>query len=64
MGAMAAIELSRPTDLIQLRAYFVGEGVWIRPLNSVIYIMPSLNIDKSSLEKLIKAIEKTIQKIN
>ena len=64
MGAMAAIELSRPTDLIQLRAYFVGEGVWIRPLNSVIYIMPSLNIDKSSLEKLIKAIEQIIQKIN
>ena len=64
MGAMAAIELSRHTDLIQLRAYFLEEGVWIRPLNNVIYIMPSLNIDKSSLEKLIKAIEQIIQKIN
>ena len=39
-GAIGVVELDRIDDLGALRARFVGEGVFIRPFGSVVYLTP------------------------
>ncbi len=61
LGAIAAIEinLSRQ-EILELRANFIKEGVWLRPFGNVIYVMPPLIIEKSDLIKITDAIFKLL----
>ncbi len=61
LGAMGAVELAQIADLEALRRRFVDEGVWIRPLGRVVYLMPALNIEAEALNLLTSAIYRVLK---
>lgn len=62
-GATGVVQLDRIDDLAALRRRFVAEGVWIRPLGDVVYLMPPLVITAEELSRLTTAIRTVMEKI-
>ncbi|WP_417495897.1 adenosylmethionine--8-amino-7-oxononanoate transaminase [Maricaulis sp.] len=52
-GAIGVIEMAGLPDLDSLKAEFVESGIWVRPFNNIIYLMPPFVIGDSDLEILI-----------
>jgi adenosylmethionine-8-amino-7-oxononanoate aminotransferase len=55
-GAIGVVQLSGVPRLEALRQRFVEHGVWVRPLDDVVYLMPPLVIGNDDLERLIAAV--------
>ena len=60
LGAIGVVEMARIDDLNTVRARFVEEGVFIRPLGNVIYLTPAFTIAADELKRLIDAIVKVV----
>ena len=60
LGAVGVVELDRIDDLAAIRMRFVEEGVWIRPLENVVYLMPPLVIATEELDILAGAIRRVV----
>ncbi|MCN4145279.1 MAG: adenosylmethionine--8-amino-7-oxononanoate transaminase [Thiohalomonas sp.] len=56
-GAIGVVELHENVDMETMQADFVAQGVWIRPFNKLVYIMPHYIIDKNDLSKLTSSIQ-------
>ncbi|RKR03013.1 adenosylmethionine--8-amino-7-oxononanoate transaminase [Maricaulis maris] len=54
-GAIGVIEMQSLPELDTLKAAFVGAGVWVRPFNNIIYLMPPYVISAEDLQALIEA---------
>jgi adenosylmethionine-8-amino-7-oxononanoate aminotransferase len=63
IGAIGVIELHRQVDINKIQPLFVEMGVWIRPFNNLIYIMPPYIINTDDLEKLTHTIVKIVASI-
>ena len=63
LGAIGVIEMKQPIDISILQPQFVELGVWIRPFNHLIYLMPPYIIDSSDLSLLTQAIKTVIATI-
>ena len=61
-GAIGVVELDRIDDLDALRAQFIEQGVFIRPIGNVIYLTPAFTISSDELKTLTDAIVKTVRK--
>ncbi|HEY7298316.1 MAG TPA: adenosylmethionine--8-amino-7-oxononanoate transaminase [Xanthobacteraceae bacterium] len=61
-GAIGVVELERIEDLDGLRARFIGEGVFIRPFGSIVYLAPAFTIGKDDLATLTGAIVKVLSR--
>ena len=59
-GAIGVVELERVDDLNALRSRFVEEGVFIRPIGSVIYLAPALTIGADDLDTLTRAVKSVL----
>jgi adenosylmethionine-8-amino-7-oxononanoate aminotransferase len=57
------VELDRIDDLNALRAQFIAQGVFIRPIGNVIYLTPAFTISSEELKTLIDAIVRTVRKL-
>ncbi len=58
LGAVGVIETNFDwNDILKLRQEFVKCGVFLRPFAGCIYIMPSLTIKQSELQRIIEAID-------
>ena len=62
IGAIGVVQLDRVPDLEALRQAFVAEGVWVRPLNDVVYLMPPFVIDDDDLDSLISAVVRVVSR--
>lgn len=62
IGAIGVVQLDRVPDLEALRQAFVAEGVWVRPLNDVVYLMPPFVIDDDDLDGLISAVIRVVSR--
>jgi adenosylmethionine-8-amino-7-oxononanoate aminotransferase len=59
-GAIGVVEMERIADLDALRRRFVSEGVYLRPLDNVIYLTPAFTVGEEELVKLTGAIAKVV----
>jgi adenosylmethionine---8-amino-7-oxononanoate aminotransferase len=62
-GAIGVVELDRIEDVNALRAQFIAEGVFIRPIGNVIYLTPAFTISSEELKTLTDAIVRTVRKL-
>jgi adenosylmethionine-8-amino-7-oxononanoate aminotransferase len=63
LGAIGVVELSSKIDNInveKIQAYFVEQGVWIRPFGKLIYLMPPYISDNESIKILCDVIYSAI----
>lgn len=56
LGAIGVVELKRQVNQEKIQAYFVSQGVWIRPFNRLLYIMPPYIINADELSLLTQSI--------
>jgi adenosylmethionine-8-amino-7-oxononanoate aminotransferase len=61
LGAIGVLELKKSVDVAKLQAFFVSEGVWIRPFRNLIYIMPPYIIKEKDLLQLCRCMKKAIE---
>jgi adenosylmethionine-8-amino-7-oxononanoate aminotransferase len=61
LGAIGVVETHQPVDMAALQAFFVEQGVWIRPFGRLIYLMPPYVISSEQLDKLIQAVVLAVQ---
>ena len=61
-GAIGVVELEHVDDLHALRSRFIEEGVFIRPIGSVIYLAPALTIGPDDLATLTRAVKTVLSK--
>ncbi len=54
-GAVGVIEMKGLPGLDRLKADFVEAGIWVRPFNKIVYLMPPYVISAEDLEALISA---------
>lgn len=55
-GAIGVVELDRIDDLNALRLQFINEGVFIRPIENVVYLTPAFTITEDELSSLTGAV--------
>ena len=61
LGAIGVVETRQAVDMAKMQAFFVQQGVWIRPFGKLIYLMPPYLITASQLQTLTDAITQAVQ---
>ena len=56
LGAIGVVQTKDPVDVAAMQRVFVDAGVWIRPFNDLIYLMPPFVIEPDDLSALTGAI--------
>ena len=56
LGAIGVVQTRKPVPVAALQKVFVEQGVWIRPFNDLIYLMPPFVIGSGDLGWLTRAI--------
>ncbi len=56
LGAIGVVEMHEPINQATLQPLFVDHGVWLRPFNRLVYLMPPYVISDADLETLTDAV--------
>ncbi len=64
LGAVAAVEMDRDFSIDAARAWFIDQGVFVRPLGRVIYLTPAFTIAEADLDRLIGAVVDCVSWLN
>ena len=56
LGAIGVVEMHEPIVMETLQPLFVENGVWLRPFNRLVYLMPPYIISETDLETLTDAV--------
>jgi len=63
-GAIGVVQIEKSRfDRKVLRERFIEEGVWLRPIEDVIYIMPPFTILSDDLQKLTDSVVKVVSEL-
>jgi adenosylmethionine---8-amino-7-oxononanoate aminotransferase len=60
-GAIGVVELDHIADLGVLRARFIEEGVFVRPIGNIVYLTPAFTISADELAALTRAVVKVVR---
>jgi len=63
MGAIGVVELARIGQVDDLRARFIEEGVFVRPIGNVVYLTPAFTIAPDELKSLTDAVVRVIRSL-
>ena len=61
-GAIGVVQMETSDDIQWLRQKFIEEGVWIRPFNDIVYLMPPFIINYEELSTLSSSVIKVLRK--
>ncbi len=61
LGAIGVVEMHEPVCMAKLQAFFVQEGVWIRPFGRLVYIMPPFVSSADDISTLCAAVCKAVE---
>ena len=62
LGAIGAVEMARPVNVCRLRKYCAEQhGVWVRPFNNLIYLMPPYTVTADDCARLSKAVSQAVK---
>lgn len=61
LGAIGVVEMHKPVDLPVLQPLFVEAGVWVRPFNRLIYLMPPYIMNRKELALLTAAVVQVVR---
>ena len=56
LGAIGVVQTKAPVPVAAMQEVFVDAGVWIRPFNDLVYLMPPFVTNEDDLRQLTKAI--------
>ena len=56
LGAIGVVQTRAPVPVAELQRHFVEQGVWIRPFNDLVYLMPPYVTAPADLSRLTDAI--------
>jgi adenosylmethionine-8-amino-7-oxononanoate aminotransferase len=62
-GAVGVVELERIENLDTMRARFIELGVFVRPIENVIYLTPAFTIEADELQTLLDAVVKVVREL-
>jgi adenosylmethionine-8-amino-7-oxononanoate aminotransferase len=62
LGAIGVVEMKKPVDMRLVQPHFVDAGVWVRPFDKLVYLMPPYIIDEDDLNTLTSAVVKVVEK--
>ncbi len=60
IGAIGVVQMDAAVNVAQLQKQFVDDGVWIRPFNDLIYVMPPYITQPEQISTLTRAIGKAL----
>ena len=63
LGAIGVVELIQPVNMQKIQPLFVDAGVWVRPYNKLIYLMPPFIIKQQELQCLTDAVVQIVSGI-
>jgi adenosylmethionine-8-amino-7-oxononanoate aminotransferase len=63
-GAIGVVELHHPIDIYWMQPRFVEPGVWVRPFNKLVYLMPPYIISKEELRKLTQVVYQVVKEFS
>lgn len=63
LGAIGVVELHHPVNMKTIQTQFVEAGVWIRPFNNLIYLMPPYIIECDDLNILTHSVSSIVSTI-
>ena len=52
LGSIGVVETTRPVNMAAMQDFFVQRGVWIRPFNRLVYVMPPYVSPREDVERL------------
>ena len=55
LGSIGVVETTRPVNMAAMQDFFVRRGVWIRPFNRLVYVMPPYVSPREDVERLCAA---------
>ena len=61
LGAIGVVEVDKPVNMAVLQDFFVSRGVWVRPFNRNVYLMPPYCIEPEVLAALTDAIRHAVR---
>ena len=56
LGAIGVVQMLDPVPVAELQRHYVDQGVWIRPFNDLVYLMPPYVTPAEDVTRLTKAI--------
>jgi len=60
LGAIGVVEMAEPVNLPRLHAFFIDNGVWLRPFGKLIYAMPPYVITADEVARIGRAVHAAI----
>ena len=60
LGGIGVVETEQPVNMAALQAFFVQRGVWIRPFNRLIYLMPPYVSPAEDIARLCDAVRAAV----
>ncbi|MET0067466.1 MAG: adenosylmethionine--8-amino-7-oxononanoate transaminase [Candidatus Thiodiazotropha sp.] len=61
LGAIGVVEMKKPVNMKHIQNCFVEAGVWVRPFDRLVYLMPPYIIDEADLKTLTEAVVKVVE---
>ncbi|WP_297218389.1 adenosylmethionine--8-amino-7-oxononanoate transaminase [uncultured Desulfovibrio sp.] len=61
LGGIGVVQTEQPVPMQALQSFFVQQGVWIRPFDHLVYLMPPYISPQEDIQQLCAAVEQALR---